>query len=294
MRQDVDASRIASFLERPLYGDDIPVTKPGSLKSLTPATFTFATSLTADMARTVNASSAVLIIADEGLAGVLRVPHILHPEPKLAFVIACAEFFPLLESESSQHSRLSASAEIGERVQFGHNVILGPHARIGAGTRIGHNVVIGRGVSIGRDCFLKSGSIIGERGFGFVRDEHGAAHIFPHYASVTIGNAVEIGALSTVVSGALDDTLVEDEAKINDHVHVAHNVRIGRRTMVAAGAILSGSSDIGQDVWVGINASIRDGVSLGDRVVVGMAAVVTKSFPPDVTIVGCPAAVVPT
>lgn len=291
MTRAVRGSHIADFLGKPLRGPDVVVMSPGSLRSLSPATLVFASSHTETLANALNSSLQLMVIASEAFAEVLRVPHIIHEAPKLAFVRACAAFFPLPGARGPAVDRISASARISEEAQIGHGVVIEPNVQIGAGTRIEHNAVLGRGVAIGDNCYVKSGAIVGLRGFGFVRDENGCPLDFPHYASVRIGDGVEIGAVSTIVAGSLDDTIIEDGAKINDYVHVAHNVRIGRGTMVAAGAIIGGSSDIGEDCWIGINASLRDGVTIGDRVIVGMGSVVTKRFSSDVTLFGCPATV---
>src|SRR3546814_3805834 len=112
---------------------------------------------------------------------------------------------------------------------------------IGDRSVIGENCVLAEGVSVGADCRIKPNTTIGARGFGFARDEDGHPVEFPHIGTVSIGDRVEIGANCTVVRAALDATVIEDAVKTDDHVHIAHNVVVGARTFIAAGAVLSGS-----------------------------------------------------
>ena len=88
--------------------------------------------------------------------------------------------------------------------------------------------------------------MIGQRGFGFEREIDGKPVSFPHFGSVVIGDYVEIGALNTVVAGALSDTIIGDFVKTDDHVHIAHNVSIGDKTFITACSEISGSVSIGQ------------------------------------------------
>ncbi len=87
---------------------------------------------------------------------------------------------------------------------------------------------------------MKSGSVIGEMGFGFERDEAGIPLRMAHLESVEIGNRVEIGSLNTVCRGTLNSTVIEDDVKTDDHVHIAHNCRVRRGAMLTAAVVLSG------------------------------------------------------
>ena len=103
-----------------------------------------------------------------------------------------------------------------------------------------------------------------------MRDEIGNKTRIPHLGGVMIGSHVEIGALSTVLSGTIMPTIVEDYAKIDDHVHVGHNVRVARGASVTAGVVIGGSAIIEAEAWVGMNSSIRDGRRVGSCALVGM------------------------
>jgi acetyltransferase-like isoleucine patch superfamily enzyme len=163
---------------------------------------------------------------------------------------------------------------------------------IGEGSVVGPNAVVRSGTRIGRFCEVKSGAVIGDSGFGFERDQDNNPIRMIHLGGVVIGDHVEIGSLTTVVKGALGDTVLEDYVKVNDHVHIAHNCRIGARTMIGACADLSGSLKVGRDVWIAPNCSIRQKLVIGEGAVIGIGAVVVKNVQPGVTVVGNPAKMV--
>lgn len=151
-----------------------------------------------------------------------------------------------------------------------------------------------------------SNTVIGGQGFGFhklsqmdpsvpsaqsaEKDGEPASLVrFPHIGSVRIGHRVEIGSNTCIDRGAIGDTIIGDDTKIDNLVHIAHNVRIGQRCIIVAGAVIGGSAIIEDDVFIGINASIKNKVRIGNGATIGMGAVVTKDVPAGETWVGNPA-----
>ena len=108
------------------------------------------------------------------------------------------------------------------------------------GTKINHNVVISDNVKIGKNCYIKSGAILGEDGFGFDFEKDGIPIRIPHIGSVVIGENVEIGSNTVIVRGTLNDTIIEDNVKMDDQVCIAHNCKIGKSSLVIAFAEISG------------------------------------------------------
>jgi UDP-3-O-[3-hydroxymyristoyl] glucosamine N-acyltransferase LpxD len=141
-------------------------------------------------------------------------------------------------------------------------------------------VTISGKVIIGSDVYIKSGAVIGQKGFGFERDDSGTPVLFPQLGGVRIGDRVEVGALSTIARGALGDTVVSDDVKLDDHVHIAHNVEIGPRCLVTAGAVVSGSVKIGSDVWIGPNATTTNAIEIGGGATISLGAVVARDVKP--------------
>ena len=124
-------------------------------------------------------------------------------------------------------------------------------------------------------------AIIGNEGFGYVRDEDGNKTRMPQLAGVVIGSHVELGALGMVEAGAITPTRIGDHVKLGPGAGVGHGASVGTGATVAAGTILGGSSVVGEDAWIGIHASVRDGRRIGARALVGMDASVQQDLADD-------------
>jgi UDP-3-O-[3-hydroxymyristoyl] glucosamine N-acyltransferase len=160
---------------------------------------------------------------------------------------------------------------------------------IGKNTVIHGNIHIYDNVSIGENVIIHSGTIIGADGFGFEREEDGSIIKFPHIGGVIIKDDVEIGANSCIDKGTLGNTIINSGVKIDNLVHIAHNVVVGENSFVIANSMVGGSTKIGKNVWVAPSVSLMNGIAIGDNVTVGMASLVTKSIPESETWTGSPA-----
>ena len=284
------ASTIAAFLGTSHRGPDVEVSGARSLTNPHSDSVLVLTNPSNDATERLNALGRVLCITTKEIAPTLRCAVVAHENPRLAFCKILEKFFPERVDHGIHPASLVApTARLAPKVSIGPGSTIGADAEIGEGTRIGSNVIVAAGVKIGRQCVVKSNTVIGERGFGFAREENDIPIAFPHLGSVHIGDYVEVGANCTVVRAALDVTVVEDYVKTDDHVHIAHNCRIGTRSFIAAGVVVSGSVTLGSDVWVGPNATIIDYVEIGAGARVSLGAVVMKSVPEGRTAIGNPA-----
>ncbi len=196
-------------------------------------------------------------------------------------------------------------AELEDGVLLSPNVVIGQGARIGRGTRIGPGAVIGPGVVIGRDgviganavigfallgdnVSISAGAVLGEAGFGAAVGPRGMVDL-PQLGRVVIQDNVTIGANSCVDRGAFADTTVGENTKIDNLVHVAHNVRVGRNCVLAAYTGLSGSTVVGDGVAFGGKAGVADHLKIGSGASIGAAASVFKDVPDGETWTGFPA-----
>lgn len=209
---------------------------------------------------------------------------LLSTNPRLDFARALAYIESLSGFDWSNRP-----PEIHPSVKIGRHAVIASGVKIGEGSVVGHHVVIGAEVEIGKFCNIKSGAVIGEEGFGFERDGSGRAVRLPHVGGVKIGDFVEVGSLTTVCRGTLGDTVLADGCKIDDHVHIAHNVFVGNDAFVIACAEVSGGVRIGARAWIAPNASVINQVSIGDDAVIGLGAVVVKSAEAGAVVVGNPA-----
>ena len=159
--------------------------------------------------------------------------------------------------------------EIGAMTFVGPGCVLGDDVSIGASSRLHAHVSIYSGVQIGSRAILHSGVVIGADGFGFAPDPSlakGAWGKIPQLGGVLIGNDVEVGANTTIDRGALENTVIDDGVKIDNLVMVAHNVRIGAHTAIAACAAIAGSAVIGSRCTIGGAAGVAGHLTIGDDV----------------------------
>lgn len=172
---------------------------------------------------------------------------------------------------------ISAHAEIGENVSIGAGCIVGEAAVIRAGSIVHPGVIIGADTEIGADCIIHSGTVIGSDGFGFARKQ-GRWEKIPQLGRVVIGADVEIGANCSIDRGALDDTVIGDGCKLDNLIQIAHNVRIGEHTAIAACVGIAGSARIGRRCMIGGAAGILGHLEICDDVTISAMSLVTRSI----------------
>lgn len=170
----------------------------------------------------------------------------------------------------------------------GEHCVISKDAVIGRGAQIGNHVVIHERVSIGEDCIIKDHAVIGAPGFGYASDHDGIPIRIHHDGGVLIGNKVEVGSFTTVCSGTVNPTKLDDYVKLDDHVHIAHNANLKRAVMIVAGAVIGGGTIVDEDCCVGINAVVINKIHLGRRCFIGAGAVVIGDVPAKAVIVGNP------
>ncbi|WP_319756992.1 UDP-3-O-(3-hydroxymyristoyl)glucosamine N-acyltransferase [uncultured Sphaerochaeta sp.] len=181
---------------------------------------------------------------------------------------------------------ISTDVYIEPNVTIGDNAVIGEHVRIFSGARIGPNV------KIGANSVIRENAVIGGWGFGIAQKKGFRSIRIPHIGGVIIGENVEIGALTTICSGTIDPTMIQDFVKIDDHVHIAHNCVIGKNTVVTACAEISGSVNIGYNCWIAPNVSIINGISISNDATVGIGAVILKPVEDNAVVVGNPGKVI--
>jgi UDP-3-O-[3-hydroxymyristoyl] glucosamine N-acyltransferase len=172
---------------------------------------------------------------------------------------------------------IGRDASIGARSVVGPGSYVGDHAKIGADTRINANVTIQVGCIVGARCTVHSGAVIGADGFGIAHDD-GIWRKIPQIGKVLIGDDVEIGANTTIDRGALDDTIIEDGVKLDNQIQIAHNVRVGAHTAIAACVGIAGSARIGSHCMIGGAAMIIGHIDIADNVIVSAGTFVMKSI----------------
>jgi UDP-3-O-[3-hydroxymyristoyl] glucosamine N-acyltransferase len=283
---------IADFLSARLIGNPArDITAAASLAAAGPSDLSFIEDAKyLDRAAQCRAG-AVLAgeFAAEGVPG-LDSTLLIVKAPRLAFARAVAFIADSGRRPTGVHATavVEPTAHVGPQVSIDAHSVIGRNVRIGARTRIGPGCVVFDDVEIGDDCELiarvtvyaktrlgrrvvvHAGAVLGSDGFGFARDDQtGAYHKFPQIGRLEIGDDVEIGANCTIDRAALDATVIAAGSKLDNMVHVGHNVQIGRNVVISAQTGIAGSSVIEHDVVIAGQVGIADHVRIEEGAILG-------------------------
>ncbi|MDR1997111.1 MAG: UDP-3-O-(3-hydroxymyristoyl)glucosamine N-acyltransferase [Candidatus Margulisbacteria bacterium] len=221
----------------------------------------------------------------------LACPRIITDKGKEVLIELLEIFFPEQPTAGvSDRAFIDPSAALGRNVTVYPLVYIGARARIGDNTILYPGVVVYAGCVVGRDCIIQANAVIGADGFGYVQDKTGRQVKVPQRGNVLIEDGVEIGANTSIDRATLSSTIIGQGTKLDNKVHVAHNVRIGRNCVLAGGASVAGSSTLGDNVVLAGNAGVGDNITIGSNTVIFAATSVLRDIPPNSKIYGTPTA----
>lgn len=236
-------------------------------------------------------------------------PVIQVKNPRLAF----AQVLELFAPQPPRPSGIHSTVLIGVKVEMGKDVTMGPYTVLSDGVKLADNVYIssevylGNNVRIGKGSFIHprvtildntivgekviihSGTVIGSDGFGFAKKEDGSYYKIPQVGKVVIEDEVEIGANVAIDRATIGETRIGSGCKIDNLVHIAHNVTLGRNVAIVGLVGISGSSTIGDGVILAGQAGVTDHVRIGDNTIVAAKSGVTKNIGPNQFVSGFPA-----
>jgi UDP-3-O-[3-hydroxymyristoyl] glucosamine N-acyltransferase len=253
-------------------------------------------------------ASAAAVVLPEG-APPTRLPSIRVRDPRLALAHALRVLMPPAASAPGIHPTcvMGARVRIGGGVHLGPYVVVGDDAEIGDRVqihaqsviedrvRIGPDSILHPGAVVRRDCVLgarvvlQSGAVIGSDGFGYAQDAERRHVPIPQVGTVILGDDVEIGANSAVDRATLGATKIGRGTKLDNYVHVGHNVEIGEDVAIAAAVFIAGSVRIGHRVLIGGMSGVADHLTVGDDAIVLGDTGVTRNIPPRAMVAGRPA-----
>ena len=268
---------------------------------------TFATS--ENFLRLARRSKASAVIVSSGIEEFPK-PFIRAKNPRLAFAHLVALFNPppareflgvhptaLLAPDTKVGENVSIGPYVvtGEEVEIGNDVCISPQVYLGRGVTIGEGTVIHpqvavmAGTSIGKRVIIHAGTVIGSDGFGFIRKEDGSYYKIFQVGKVIIDDEVEIGANVAIDRATLGETRIGPGCKIDNLVHIAHNVTLGKNVTVVGLVGISGSSTIGDGVVLAGQAGVTEYVNIGANTVVAAKSGVTKDVGANKFVSGFPA-----
>jgi len=261
-------ARSLAFLANPLYRQQVTTTGAGAV--------------VLDAASAADCATAALV-CENPHATYARIAAVLHPLPAApAGTHPSAVIAPGARIDPSAH--IGALSVVGEGAIIGARVFLGPHciveegATVGEDARLTARVTVRHGVEIGARTVIQPGAVIGGDGFGFAQ-ERGRWIKVPQTGTVRVGPDVEIGANTTIDRGAIDDTVIEEGVKLDNLIMIAHNVRVGAHSALAACVGISGSTTIGRRCMIGGQVGIGGHLTISDDVIITGCTMVSHSIP---------------
>lgn len=287
---------IAKRIGAQLHGDpQLQVQMLATLELATPGTLSFLSHKR--YRRYLSETKATAVILKQEHASNCPTAVLIHDDPYLAYAKAARLLYPLRNNYVGIHSSaiVASSAQIdatawigplsviGERVRIDSAVFVGPgciieaDCEIGSGSRLVARVTLCQDTIVGSRVTIQPGAVIGADGFGFAKNGGNWLRI-PQVGRVCIGNDVEIGANTAIDRGSLEDTIIADDAILDNLIQIGHNVHIGTRTAVVACTGISGSTKIGSDCLLGGNVGIAGHLDIGNNVCLAAGSRVTSSI----------------
>ncbi|CAH8286034.1 UDP-3-O-[3-hydroxymyristoyl] glucosamine N-acyltransferase [Mariniflexile fucanivorans] len=205
---------------------------------------------------------------------------------------------PSFISESATYGDavyIGAFSYISDHVKIGNNVKIFPNTYIGENVFIGDNTIIFSGAKIysetiiGNSCVINSGVIIGADGFGFAPNEKGGYNKIPQTGNVIIEDYVDIGAATTIDRATMGSTIIREGSKLDNHIQIAHNVEIGRNTVIAAQCGVAGSTKIGNNCQIGGQVGIAGHIIIGNNVKIQAQSGIARNVKDNEVLQGSPA-----
>ena len=190
---------------------------------------------------------------------------------------------------------IGSFAYVGKGATLGDNVKIYPHVYVGDNVAIGDNTILYSGVKIypgcvvGAGCILHSGCVVGADGFGFAFGADGRYKKIPQTGNVIIEDKVEIGANTTIDRAMIGSTIVRTGTKLDNLIQIAHNVEVGKDTVIAAQTGIAGSTKIGNNCMVAGQVGVVGHLNIGDKVNIGAKTGITNNVEDGKSMLGFPA-----
>jgi len=300
------ASDIARLAEGDLKGDGAtPIFAAAPLETAGPADLAFLADPA--LAAAAAASRAGCLLAPRGCEAALKDfpgTAVFTKNPKYAFMLALRlvekEMRPLPAAGIHPSAAVAPSAKVEPSAHIGPCAVVEEGAVIGYGAVIGAQCYVGRGARVGRatrlypgvkilddceigaECIIHAGAVIGSDGYGYI-SPRGVHEKIPQLGKVIVEDSVEIGANAAIDRAALEATVIGAGTKIDNLVHIAHNVKIGKNCLIIAQAGIAGSSVIGNSVIIAGHAAVSDHLTIGDNtVVMGKTGVIASLGPNEI------------
>lgn len=291
-------SDIARISGEPIPESDLVITRASTLQNIHENSILFVKKWTEDNISAIKSAQNCLVLVPEDTSFMLPdsiklsnvIAYVANPRLSYAKVMnAVVETISIERQYITRNGAFIAdNALIGDGTVIEPGVLIDHSVVIGSSVRIHAGAVIRSFSEIGDNAIIREYAVIGSEGFGFERDRNGTPVRLPHLGGVRIGRNVEIGVSTTVCAGTIEPTIIEDDVKMGNLVHIAHNCVVGKGTLITSCVELSGSVKVGQFCWIGPNVSVIESKQIGERATIGIGAVVIKDVEPGTVVAGNP------
>ncbi len=217
--------------------------------------------------------------------------YIICAQPRNTF----KEILTLFFYKDHYKDFISSTAKIHENVKLGKNVFVGDGVvleegcNVGDNSQIGHNTIIYRNTIIGKNVVIGANNTIGGIGFGYTKGTDSVYELIPHIGNVVLEDCVEVGNNTCIDRAVLGSTILCENVKVDNLVHIAHGVVVGKRSLIIANTVIGGSSKIGEDTWISPGVSVLNKIKIGNNCLIGMGSVVIRDVEDNSVVVGNPA-----
>ncbi|MDH3323024.1 MAG: UDP-3-O-(3-hydroxymyristoyl)glucosamine N-acyltransferase [Flavobacteriaceae bacterium] len=208
----------------------------------------------------------------------IETPSFIHESAKIGKDIYVGAF-----------AYISKNVKIGNEVKIYPNVFIGENVEIGDGTTVFSGAKIYSESQIGKHCTLHSGVIVGSDGFGFIPDKDGVYSKVPQIGNVIIEDHVDIGSATTIDRATLGSTIIRQGVKLDNQIQIAHNVEVGKNTVIAAQTGIAGSTKIGENCQIGGQVGIVGHIVIGNNVRIQAQSGIGRSIKDYSVVQGSPA-----
>lgn len=308
----INAAQLAAILQGKVEGNpEVSVNRPSKIEEAEAGSIAFLGNLKYEHYAYTTKASILLVSNDFAPSQPIEATLIRVADVYASVAILLEKFGQAqqptqieISSKASIHSKATIGAQsaigdfsmIEENATIGSNSIIYGQVFIGKNAKIGNNVVLYPGVKIyqdceiGDNCILHSNVVIGSDGFGFAPNADGTFKKVPQIGNVIIENDVEIGSNTTIDRATMGSTIIRSGVKLDNLIQIAHNVEIGKNTVVAAQAGIAGSTKIGENCMIGGQVGIVGHIKIADGTKIqaqsGVAASITE---PKTAVYGSPA-----
>jgi UDP-3-O-[3-hydroxymyristoyl] glucosamine N-acyltransferase len=282
---DITVKSISKFLNKKYYGKNFIINKVSSINDMKQNSVTFLNKKKINKDE-LKFSSQVLLLCYKGILYNLpkNISYIETSNPKLDYTNLINFFFKKKKYKIHKSSIIHKTAQISKDVTIGCYSVIGKNVKINENTEIGHHVIISDDVVVGKNCHIKSGAILGEKGFGLAFDDNKIPVDILHLGSLEIQDNVSIGSNTIINRGTINNTIIKNNAKIDDDVFIAHNCLINENVVIVAKSELSGSCIIGKNSWIGPGSRIIQKTKIGANVIIGIGSIIRNDIEDNQTV----------